>query len=55
MLHAGVQYGRKPDAAIEREQILEVFETNLVASRIMMCEAALVAFPVPSLWSKGLL
>ncbi|CAG7603846.1 SDR family oxidoreductase [Leucobacter soli] len=40
VLNAGVQYERKPDAAIEREQILEVFETNLVAPLIMMREAA---------------
>lgn len=40
VLNAGVQHRREPNAAISREQVLEVFETNLVAPLIMMREAA---------------
>jgi len=39
-LIAGVQHRRERDADIERAQILEVFETNLVAPLILMREAA---------------
>lgn len=40
VLNAGVQGKRDPDAAIDRAQIMEVFETNLVAPLLMMREAA---------------
>ena len=40
VLNAGVQHKREPNAEIEREQIMEVFETNLVAPLILMREAA---------------
>lgn len=40
VLNAGVQHRRDPNASISREQILEVFETNLVAPMILMREAA---------------
>lgn len=40
VLNAGTQHRRDPDVAITREQILEVFETNLVAPLILMREAA---------------
>lgn len=40
VLNAGVQHRRERDADIERAQILEVFETNLVAPLILMREAA---------------
>lgn len=40
VLNAGVQRERDPDAAIEREQILNVFTTNLVAPVLIMREAA---------------
>ena len=39
-LITGVQHRRERDADIERAQILEVFETNLVAPLILMREAA---------------
>ncbi|MBK0418604.1 SDR family oxidoreductase [Leucobacter sp. CSA1] len=40
VLNAGTQSKRDPDAAIEREEILRVFETNLVAPILLMREAA---------------
>lgn len=40
VLNAGVQRERDPEAAIDREQILRVFETNLVAPLLLMREAA---------------
>lgn len=40
VLNTGTQKRRDPNAAIEREQIMEVFETNLVAPLLMMREAA---------------
>ena len=40
VLNAGTQSSRDPNAAIDREQILEVFETNLVAPLVLMREAA---------------
>jgi len=40
VLNAGVQHEREPDAEISRDEILEVFETNLVAPLILMREAA---------------
>lgn len=40
VLNAGVQHKREPNVDIEREQIMEVFETNLVAPLILMREAA---------------
>lgn len=40
VLNAGTQYDREPDAEISREEILNVFETNLVAPLLLMREAA---------------
>lgn len=40
VLNAGVQHRRDPNAAIAREEILEVLTTNLVAPLILMREAA---------------
>src|SRR5690606_19257683 len=40
VLNAGTQRERRPDADITRAQILEVFETNLVAPLLIMREAA---------------
>lgn len=40
VLNAGVQRERKPDADIDRDEILNVFTTNLVAPMIVMREAA---------------
>lgn len=40
VLNAGVQRERDPNAAIDRDQIMRVFETNLVAPLILMREAA---------------
>ncbi len=40
VLNAGIQHRREANAAISRESILEVFETNLVAPLLMMREAA---------------
>lgn len=40
VLNAGIQHRRDPNAAISRDQILEVFETNLVAPLLLMREAA---------------
>jgi len=40
VLNAGVQREREADAAIERDEIMRVFETNLVAPLILMREAA---------------
>ncbi|MFC5337652.1 SDR family oxidoreductase [Leucobacter denitrificans] len=40
VLNAGIQHKRDKNAAISRESILEVFETNLVAPLLMMREAA---------------
>ncbi|NLA64366.1 MAG: SDR family oxidoreductase [Leucobacter sp.] len=40
VLNAGVQHNRGPDADIERSQIMEVFETNLVAPLLIMRQAA---------------
>ncbi len=40
VLNAGVQHLRAPNAGIQRAEILEVFETNLVAPLILMREAA---------------
>ncbi|WP_449279146.1 SDR family oxidoreductase [Leucobacter sp. GX0328] len=40
VLNAGTQYERRPDVDITREQIMEVFETNLVAPLLLMREAA---------------
>ncbi len=40
VLNAGIQHRRDPNVAISRDQILEVFETNLVAPLILMREAA---------------
>lgn len=40
VLNAGVQSRREPNAAIARADIMEVFETNLVAPLILMREAA---------------
>lgn len=39
VLNAGVQHRREPDAQISRSQILEVFETNLVAPLLVLREA----------------
>lgn len=40
VLNAGVQYEREPDADIMREQIMQIFETNLIAPILLMREAA---------------
>lgn len=40
ILNAGVQHRREPNAQISRDQILQVFETNLVAPLLLMREAA---------------
>lgn len=40
VLNAGVQHKRDPDAAIERDDIMDVFATNLVAPLLLMREAA---------------
>lgn len=40
VLNAGIQHRRDPNANISREEILEVFETNLVAPLLLMREAA---------------
>ncbi|WP_449281280.1 SDR family oxidoreductase [Leucobacter sp.] len=40
VLNAGVQREREADAAIDREEILNVFSTNLVAPLLIMREAA---------------
>lgn len=40
VLNAGVQRERRPDAAIDRDELLNVFTTNLVAPLILMREAA---------------
>ena len=40
VLNAGVQRERAPDAAIEREEIMNVFATNLLAPLLLMREAS---------------
>lgn len=40
VLNAGIQYRREEDAQISREDVLEVFETNLVAPILLTREAA---------------